>query len=325
MYWADLSRLSGSLPRIVTELFTLLFRLSLLGRDTVRIAAAHDSAWQWTVLRKAQTTLDWLFSRVLGLIVLQLAMLALVIIPMGALRGQAEAAVPVIVAVVLFVAYLAACYHGPGIHRSWIAALVAAVRPGPPGGSSATSGPRSRSGSPAVLARGAQRRLRLGMKSAEARFPFTAPIGWAMWAVVMVTTIAGAGAHATSFSGLEIWVDGALLAFEVVLLAMVASWALIGIALVVCVLAGAFAARTDTSFAHAIVSTGRLGVFASGSFFLVIVMAVWAMLCNLLELAVGYVRYRPWKFDVPARTPRHGLGSRISCTPATKTAPSCSH
>src|SRR5690242_12257840 len=35
MYWADLSRLSGTVPRIVSEIFTMVFRLSKLGRETV--------------------------------------------------------------------------------------------------------------------------------------------------------------------------------------------------------------------------------------------------------------------------------------------------
>lgn len=43
MYWADLSRLSGSVPRILTELFTVLFRLSSLGRDTVQFQAAAEA------------------------------------------------------------------------------------------------------------------------------------------------------------------------------------------------------------------------------------------------------------------------------------------
>jgi hypothetical protein len=35
MYWADLSRMSGQVPRILGELFTMVFRLSRLGRNAV--------------------------------------------------------------------------------------------------------------------------------------------------------------------------------------------------------------------------------------------------------------------------------------------------
>src|SRR5205085_7766172 len=41
MYWADLSRLATGMPRTVTELFTLLFRLSQLARDTAAAAATQ--------------------------------------------------------------------------------------------------------------------------------------------------------------------------------------------------------------------------------------------------------------------------------------------
>ena len=43
MYWADLSRLSGAVPRIVTELFTMVFRLSKLGARYRRRGARGDA------------------------------------------------------------------------------------------------------------------------------------------------------------------------------------------------------------------------------------------------------------------------------------------
>ena len=42
MYWADLSRLRGSVTSIVAELFTLLFHLSQLGVDALSLA---DGRW----------------------------------------------------------------------------------------------------------------------------------------------------------------------------------------------------------------------------------------------------------------------------------------
>ena len=92
MYWADLSRLSGSVPRILTEMFTLLFRLSSLGRDTVQTAAAHfKGVAVWVVLSRLQTALDWLYSRVLALLFLQLLMLALLLVPFGIALHSATA------------------------------------------------------------------------------------------------------------------------------------------------------------------------------------------------------------------------------------------
>lgn len=42
MYWADLSRLSGSVPRLVSEVFTIIFRLSRLARETIDNAATSS-------------------------------------------------------------------------------------------------------------------------------------------------------------------------------------------------------------------------------------------------------------------------------------------
>ncbi|MDQ2927443.1 MAG: hypothetical protein M3R22_04630, partial [Pseudomonadota bacterium] len=85
MYWADLSRLSGAIPRVITELFTLVFRLSKLGRGTVDDAlggmkGANDKApASWRCLAHLQTGLDWAFVNLLALLFTQLGMLALLI------------------------------------------------------------------------------------------------------------------------------------------------------------------------------------------------------------------------------------------------------
>ena len=42
MYWADLSRLSGSVPRLISEIFTIIFRLSRLARETIDNAATSS-------------------------------------------------------------------------------------------------------------------------------------------------------------------------------------------------------------------------------------------------------------------------------------------
>ena len=81
MYWADLSRLSGTLPRIVTELFTMVFRLSRLGRDTVdqagraareRLSPQAPAARRWARLAAVQIALDWAFASILANLFLQL-------------------------------------------------------------------------------------------------------------------------------------------------------------------------------------------------------------------------------------------------------------
>ncbi|RYF37328.1 MAG: hypothetical protein EOO25_19430, partial [Comamonadaceae bacterium] len=93
MYWADLSRLSGALPRIVTEIFTMVFRLSRLGRDTVDQAAraarqrhAGDPAPGkdvWRGLVAVQIALDWAFSALLANLFTQLLVVGLLIAATG--------------------------------------------------------------------------------------------------------------------------------------------------------------------------------------------------------------------------------------------------
>jgi hypothetical protein len=80
MYWADLSRLSGAAPRILTELFTLLFNLSRLGAGAVALAATikpEKRGLHW--LSKAQRCADWMYSRVFAVIILQLIVCAVLV------------------------------------------------------------------------------------------------------------------------------------------------------------------------------------------------------------------------------------------------------
>src|SRR5262249_47181401 len=98
MYWADLSRLSGSVPRLVSEASTLMLRMSKRGRETVneaaealrqrrlrrrggRAAAVRASAWRAVVT--LQTAMDWLFVNVLALLFLQFGALAALLIVLG--------------------------------------------------------------------------------------------------------------------------------------------------------------------------------------------------------------------------------------------------
>jgi hypothetical protein len=99
MYWADLSRLSSALPPILTELFTILFRLSKLARDTIdharkgaEVAKASPAAQQgWRRLSRLQTALDWGFAHLLANLFLQSVLTGLFIVLMSVLNGGAGA------------------------------------------------------------------------------------------------------------------------------------------------------------------------------------------------------------------------------------------
>jgi hypothetical protein len=306
MYWADLSRLSGALPRILTEFFTMVFRLSQLGRDTVRVAArqfstpAQPSArWRW--LRSCQTALDWAFAKGLALLTLQLLMTALVIIPMGLATSVADfaarardAAVFVLPAAALL-GYLYRFRKTPGTllaAAAAIAALVLALRLPP---------------AEWVVGLGWLVLLSLAydafMRVCDARFPLTRAVGWALWLAVLACMVATAALTAADPApglnaplGLHVWVIGALRALELVLVANIAWWGVAGVALAAWFAVGQAAARTHGFEGRASVATGRLGLFASMGMFVVLTMAAWAALNTPLQLSVPGTLYPPLVF-----------------------------
>ena len=279
MYWADLSRLSGSVPRIVTELFTLLFRLSSLGRDTVqyqRAAAAYARDPVWGFLARLQTFLDFAYSRVLALLFLQLVVIALILVPFGLLASDAHplqygvsavAAVSALAWVLyrfrnLAIALAIGALVGVGL---WIA--------------------------PAVWVDGLVWMALLSvlydwwLRVCEERFPLVRLVGWILWpisaAVVIVFT-----ARASS-SDLTMWVWGALSALEVVLALILGWWVVAAPVMAVwfCTSvvashrrgAGSPAGAPINIRAKSSVATGRVGLFVSLGFFIIVTMTAWAI------------------------------------------------
>jgi hypothetical protein len=295
MHWADLSRLSGGAPRILTELFTLLFRLSALGRDTVQMQSAapgfaHDRAWQ--TLQWTQTALDWLYSRVLALLFLQLGMVALLLVPFG--LGSARAAtihdVASAVAGLALAAWLLYAY------RSLVLALAA-------GG---------------VLAYGLWMMpaawldglawigiLSLfydwWMRVCDERFKMVRKVGWVLWPITVAGTI-GFAARSPS-ADLSMWIGGALSGLEIVLLLIVAWWGVAGPLAVVWLVASAraslkMAAKNPDATSRAVqakssVATGRMGLFVSLGFFVILTMTAWALVTTGVERSVDRVQYSP--------------------------------
>ena len=301
VYWADLSRLSGSVPRILTELFTLLFRLSSLGRDTVQLqaaAAAYKDDPFWRVLARLQSLLDFAYSRVLALLFLQLLMVALVLVPAGVLTSDVVAlhhAASVIagmaaglwyfyrfrhaaIALVIAVMVGIGLWSGPGVWVvgvAWIALL-------------------------SVL-------YDWWMRVCEERFPLVRAVGWVLWPISVASVITFA-ARASS-GDLAMWVWGALGALEVVL-KLIAFWWLAAAPFTLAWLcasavashrlgAGSPAGAPVDIRAKSSVATGRVCLFISLGFFIIISMTAWALVTTGVERAVERVPYLPVLFTPP--------------------------
>jgi hypothetical protein len=337
MYWADLSRLSGSMPRIVSELFTLVFRLSKLGRETVdemwgQLArsrdprAPHASAFRraWTTVAWLQIGLDWLFVNVLALLFIQLALLGILLVLLGFTSGAAPSVA------VDAAAGPAAASHEPWLHRGVAGALLLlsllrlAYRWG--------DGKWLQALAPAALAAGAAGALfvvpsalqwltaftfltlltmgnETALRIADDRFPFVLLAGRWMWAGSMLLML-GCAVHETQVLGTpvwrDVWIHAALFSTEAVLLLIKWWWIVAGPLLAVWFGAG-FVARREPGYAtRASIGTGRLGITVSMGMFLAVTMTIWALVNNVLDASVEGAGYRPciFAFEPAASAPK---------------------
>ncbi len=334
MYWADLSRLSGSMPRIVSELFTLVFRLSKLGRETVdemwgQLGRARDPqahlrrtyASAWNVVAWLQIALDWLFVNALALLFTQLALLGILLVGLGFTSGVAPdvAADPtanataalhewylhhgVAVALVVLSLLRLAYRWGDG---KWLQALVPIAM--------AALALTALVTAPAwlqwitaltflaLLTAANEAALRI----ADDRFPLVHVIGRWMWAASALLML-GSAVHETQVLAApawrDVWVHAALFTTETVLLAIKWWWIVAGPLLVIWYVAGMIARHESGYASRASVGTGRLGISVSFGMFLVATMTIWALVNNVLDASVEGAGYRPCIFEVqPAAT-----------------------
>jgi len=310
MYWADLSRLAGNLPRILTELFTLIARLSQLGRDTVAAAtrqfrADGQASSVWESLDQLQAGLDWLFSRVLAQLMMQLLIVVMAIAPLGWLVGQDlwQDRIGLALACVLpGAAWLAAMYvWAPGRKLALLGALLA-VSVG------------------LWLAQQVSRASLIGvswvlllavlddwlLRLCDARFPLTRACGALMGGMallaVLYTGLLGSDAGAVAAGGaapgdrLLLFQTGGLHAMELLLIGSVGCWMLFAPTMLVWYCLGLRAERSRGYAGCATVATGRLALFVSMAFFMTLVMAGWALLHPVLLGAVPGMRYEPALF-----------------------------
>jgi hypothetical protein len=333
MYWADLSRLSGSMPRIVSELFTFVFRLSKLGRETVdemwgQLARARSpqARWRrtlaaaWNAVAWLQIGLDWMFVNGLALLFTQLALLGVLLIGLGFTSGVgphagADAAIVALreswlhrgVAIVLAVLAVLRLIYRRGDGK-WlqvvvpmaiiaVAAYALAFAPGLLQWITALA-------LLAILTAVNEFTLRI----ADDRFPFVHAVGRWMW-IASALLMLGSAVHETR-AGIapawrDVWVHAALFTTETVLLALKWWWIVAGPLLVVWFVAGQVA-RTESGYAsRASIATGRLGITVSFGMFLAVTMTIWALVDNVLDVSVEGAGYRPCIFAMapPASAP----------------------
>jgi hypothetical protein len=319
MYWADLSRLATAMPRIVAELFTLIFRLSKLGRDTVdeaRMALrggpqGKAQGFCWWLAASLQIVLDWLFVNGLALLVLQLALLATMLLGLG-LVSQSMAKLP---DVHTYVAWAVA-----GAGALWLAYRASAID------WSLALGPLALLGI-GVLALfwstlqpwvtllvllGAVTLLgNSGLRVADDRFPFVRYMGLGLWSALLLLMVghalhdmcAHAAVNATNANHatdvVQMGKRAALFGTDATLLAIKWMWIVIGGLLVGWLVVGWIAAATRGHESRASIATGRLGLTASLGAFLIMMMAVWALLSFTLGGITSDVDYEPVFFDAP--------------------------
>jgi len=301
-YWADLSRLSGKLPRIVTELFAFVFRLSKLGRETVQEAATHfgaEASRAWPTLAFLQRWLDWLFVNGVALLFAQLGLLAAFIALIGGSRTDADTVRWVGGALLLAVGVLWWLYERQdgARGRRGVAALVALA-----GLVLLVAGRYQALVLGLLVLAGITLLFDIALRASEERFPFVRPVGIALWVATLVVT----GLRAWRSGGdwadadLSLWLGPALFGTEVVLWGIKGWWIAAPALLTLWLAAGLWAQRSGGYEAAGSVGTGRLGVLVSFATFLTLTMGVWALIEGVLQAAVKGVTYEPAIFiDAP--------------------------
>ena len=300
MYWADLSRLSGAIPRILTEFGTLIFRLSRLGRDTVdeargTIRRKSSEPRSWTVLTTMQTAIDWLFVNVLAQLFFHLLLFGTVLVVLGLAKPvRPEHPLHLGVAIALIVlGLLMLLYRRRGSlgSKALPAAMLAlaALSLFAPGREVAVTGWVLM-----VLLTAAYDAM---LRVVDERFPFTRYVGLAIWTVLLaIVALHLLTALASATASLDAWREAALYGTELVLISIKWFWIGISPLLLLWIGSGLLAQRGGFE-RSASVSTGRLGLGVSLCAFVVMTMAVWALLANVVDLSLKGVSYVPEIFS----------------------------
>jgi hypothetical protein len=296
MYWADLSRLGGNVTRLVAELFTLLFHLSKLGTDTISladVALPPSGVLHW--LARAHRGANWVFSRVLALLFLQLLMCVLLLVPAALAVGN-DRAVGLWGAGLLAAAVAVACVYR--LRRGWVWGFWGGLFTAVLLGWCAVTYPAECAWGVMLgglmLLLGLYRRF-LGY--CEERFRAVYGVGLLLMAFTLSGVAWGALEHDAAEAGPAL-VAGVLRASEVLLLMQLSAWVVMAGLVAVAVGLGEWACRPghDSPERRQSVVTARLGLFISMGIFLAFVMTAWALMARPLESLVEGLHYAPWWF-----------------------------
>ncbi len=324
MYWADLSRLSGAVPRIVSELFTMVFRLSKLGRETVEemrgaldVARATDAPrarlyrQAWACTSALQSVLDWMLVNGLALLFTQLAWLAILFIAFGLVTNEVmppmrdkgldlHVSVAVAVAVAAAMRFLYSAGDRDDNARGPISFLVFAFAASCP-----FWGPGLLPWFTVIVLLAIVTLLNeTVLRIADDRFPFVHVVGRWMWIATMTLMLASAVLEyvGTGNGWRPLWVHATMFVTEVVLFAVKWWWIVVGVLLLPWFVGGLVAAREAGYASRGSVATGRLGFALSLCMFIAVTMSTWAMLNGALYWSVKGNGYTPCLFAIDART-----------------------
>ncbi|WP_374675139.1 hypothetical protein [Ideonella sp.] len=303
MYWADLSRLSGSVPRIVSEVFTLIFRLSRLGVEAVGARAAAQPDARWRALHRLHELLDAAMVYLIAPLTMVLGLFGLLIMGLGAVAaldaaGQRLLARSGLLLVAAGAAWWA-LYRTPADapawrpHRHWLplaGALAWAV---------AGWGAAHPVHVPMAIMAAAAGALYLGaLNVAARRFRFDLRLATAPAVLIGATTcLVALNAAPGDAAG---WMRVAIAGLELALLGIKYTWFLIcGLAVGVMAV-GVWICWRDRHDYGAIGSLGtaRLGSMLSIVSFVLVTSMLWAAVSAGIGLAARGVPYRPIAFPL---------------------------
>lgn len=300
MYWADLSRLSGAVPRIVSEIFTMVFRLSRLGRDSVEEAArdAREACAgrdpgrrerRWKRLADYQILLDQALSGLLANTFLQLLLSGLLIAGLGQALPHAER---LHVAVATLLPALAAWWwwYSRSLPPARLVLVLAAAAAAGWGLSLLPAAAVVGTAYLALLAYVCDVLLRVG----DRRFPGMRAIGLLHLALTCALLLGFAAARALEPRqpwDLHAWIWAGMRTVEFQLAYLALLWLVLAVLLFLWMLHGELAPAKGDAAGRASVATGRLGLFASFASFLLLAMALWALLTTVVEASAAQTHF----------------------------------